>query len=185
MASEFRIVSLCGSAGALSSYIQFLQLIPRNCGMAFVVLTHRRMGNPSLLVRILSGVTHMRVEEIENGTVLRPDCVYVIPAGQDLTTDGYAFRLAPASVRYGWLNTFDLFLLSVARKTFKRALTVIFSGDARDGSAALAELRVSGGTNYAEADAEFSSMPRSAILTGNVDFVGSPAEIAAAISELI
>lgn len=184
MAGNFRIVSLCGSAGALSSYIEFLQLMPMDCGMSFVVLTHRRSGSPCWLVHILSRATHMRVKEIENGTVLHPNCVYVIPSGKDLTTDGKAFWLAPASVKYGRRNTFDLFLSSVARKTLKRAITVIFSGQARDGSDALAELRMSGGTNYAQTNAEHSSMPCSAIRTGNIDFAGTPAEIAAAIFAL-
>jgi chemotaxis response regulator CheB len=182
MAAHFRIVSLCGSAGALPSYIEFLRMIPRNCGMAFVVLTHRRVYGPCELVHILSHITHMKVEEIENGMILQPNCVYVIPAGKDLTTDGEAFSLVPASVRYGRFNTFDIFLRSVAQTTLKRAITVIFSGGAEDGSAALAELRVSGGMNYAQANAQFPSMPQSAILTGKIDFVGSPAEIVAAIS---
>lgn len=182
MAADFRIVSLCGSAGALSPYIEFLRHIPRRSGMAFVVLTHRRLGNSCRLVEILTRVTDMRVEEIKSGTVLCPNCVYVIPAGKDLTTDGSVFCLAPASVRYGRCNTFDLFLFSVARKTLKRAITIILSGHAQDGSAALAELRMSGGTNYAQSNAEYSSMPRSAIRTGNIDFSGTPAEIAAAIA---
>jgi len=180
MAADFRIVTLCGSAGALPSYSQFLQLVPQDCGMAFVVLTHRRNG-PCWLVPILSRITSMPVEEIESGTILRPNHVYVIPVGKDLTTDGRAFWLAPTTVRYGLPNTFDLFLSSVARWTRKRAVTVILSGEASDGSAALAELRASGGINYVEGDARFSSMPDSAIRTGKVDFVGSPAEIAAAI----
>jgi two-component system, chemotaxis family, CheB/CheR fusion protein len=184
MAADFRIVSLCGSVGALRSYVELLRLIPQRTGMAFVILTHRRSGNPCWLVPILSRVTHMQVQEIESGMVLEPDCVYVIPSGKDLTTDGTAFSLAPASVSHGRLNTFDLFLRSLARTTFRRAITVILSGNARDGSAALAELRASGGRNYAEAQAEFSGMPSSAIQTGEVDFVGSPAEIAAAISSL-
>lgn len=181
MAADFRIVSLCGSAGALPSYIEFLQLVPKNSGMAFVVLTHRRAGNPCWLVQILSRITSMLVEEIKDGTLLRPNCVYVIPAGQNLTTDGSTFMLSPAPVRDGVPNTFDLFLRSVARSTLKRAFTVILSGEATDGCVALAELRSNGGTNYAESGARFSSMSDSAIRTGEVEFVGSPAEIVAAI----
>jgi two-component system CheB/CheR fusion protein len=184
MAAVFPIVSLCGSAGALSSYIEFLRIMPPNSGMAFVILTHRRLGNPCWLVQILPRVTQMPVEEIEDGTVLHPDCVYVIPAGYDLTLDGEAFSLAPASVSHGWPNTFDLFLSSVARWTLKRSITVILSGESNDGSAALAELTATGGTNYAQADARFSGMSDSAIRTGKVDFVGSPAEIGAAISAI-
>lgn len=43
----FRIVILCGSAGALSAYRRILRVVPHDTGMAFVVLTHRRTGSPA------------------------------------------------------------------------------------------------------------------------------------------
>jgi chemotaxis response regulator CheB len=53
-----------------------------------------------------------------------------------------------------------------------------------DGSAALDKLKESGGFNYAQRDPKSASMPQSAIETGNVDYIGSPREIAAAILKL-
>jgi two-component system, chemotaxis family, protein-glutamate methylesterase/glutaminase len=184
MTTDFRIVSLCGSAGALSAYMKIIHAVPTDSGMAFIVLTHRRMEYPCWLVQILSNQTRMHVEEIVDGTILQPNSVYVIPAGKDLTTDGEVFWLAPASKIKGWPNTFDLFLNSMAQNALGRAVTVILSGLAKDGSAALEMLKTSGGMNYAQANASSQSMPRSAIATGNIDFVGSPEEIVAAICRL-
>lgn len=184
MIPDFRIVTLCGSAGALSAYVEILRAVPAHSGMAFVVLTHRRIETPCWLVQILSHETGMHVEEIADGMVLHPDSVYIGPAGMDLTTDGDALWLAPASKLKGWPNTFDLFLNSVAQNTLGRAVTVILSGQAKDGSAALELLKTNGGMNYAQSDASSDSMPRSAIATGNVDYVGSPGEIIADICKL-
>lgn len=184
MAPDFRIVSLCGSAGALSAYVEILRAVPVDSGMAFVVLTHRRIENPCCLVQILSHETRMHVQMIADGMILRPDCVYIGPAGMDLTTDGEALWLAPASKLRGWPNTFDIFLNSVAQSMLDRAVTVILSGMAKDGSAALEVLKTNGGMNYAQVNASSISMPQSAMATGQVDYMGSPAEIMAAICNL-
>jgi len=184
MAADFRIVCLCGSAGALSAYIEIIHSAPADSGMAFVILSHRRIENPCWLVQILSHETQMHVEEIADGTIMRPNCVYVGPAGKDLTTDGQALWLAPVSKMTGWPNTFDIFLNSVALNARGRAVTVILSGLAKDGCAALEMLKTNGGMNYAQADAWSESMPQSAIDTGNVDYVGSPEEIIVAICKL-
>lgn len=179
----FPIVILCGSAGALDSYIQILRKMPLDSGMAFVVLSHRRKGNPSWLESILARITSMSVESIANGMVFLANHVYICPAGMDLTMDGHAFRIVPATKTYGLPDTFDIFLRSVARTTHARALTVVLSGLASDGSAAMNELQRGGGINFAESRAIEPSMPQSAIRTGCVSFVGSPQEIADTLLE--
>jgi two-component system, chemotaxis family, protein-glutamate methylesterase/glutaminase len=184
MVSDFRIVTLCGSSGALHAYVEILRSVPADSGMAYVVLTHRRRLISSRLVNILSRATRMHVEEIVHGTVLQPNRVYTMPAASDVSTDGRALWLSPSSKPHGWPNVFDLFLSSVACHTQGRAVTVILSGLGMDGSAALDKLKESGGFNYAQKDPESASMPRSAIETGNVDYIGSPREIAAAILKL-
>jgi two-component system CheB/CheR fusion protein len=184
MSARFRIVTLCGSLGALPAYIEFLREIPADSGMAFVVLTHRRKDTPCWLVDILSRITPMLVEEIVNGTTFEPNRVYVMPAGQDLTIDGLRFCLVPATIARGWPNAFDIYLRSVAVTTYQRALTVILSGMAKDGSASLEGLRDSGGINYAQFGGVSPSMPKSAIETGMVDYIGTAMEIAKAILEL-
>jgi two-component system CheB/CheR fusion protein len=158
--------------------------MPIDTGMTFVVLTHRRENAPSWLVEILSKATTMHVEEIVDGSIFEANSVHIVPGGQDLTIDGHAFCLAPARKKYGLPDIFDTYLRSVAATTYGRAVTVILSGLARDGAAFLGALRHAGGINYAQKDAFELSMPRSAIQTGMVDYVGSPQEIAEAVLEL-
>ena len=145
--------------------------------MVFIVLSHRRLKRFNYLPQILSRATRMPVEEIVDGTVFQPNCVYILPAGTDLTTDGSAFKLAPTAKVLGWPDAFDIFLRSLANCTRNRAVTVILSGMASDGSAALGELRKSGGINFAQTGAPYPSMPDSAFETGNIDSVGSSMEL--------
>jgi chemotaxis response regulator CheB len=181
---NFRIVTLCGSAGAVNAYLQILKIVPHDSGMAFVVLTHRRSGSTSLLVELLSSATKMPVQQIKNRSILSPNRVYVIPSGKDLTTNGLVFRLVPMSNSYGWPDGFDIFLASLAKNTENRAVTIILSGNASDGSAALGDLRDHGGLAFAQSDATVSSMPASAVATGNIDYFCSAADIGALLSAL-
>jgi two-component system CheB/CheR fusion protein len=159
-------------------------MVPHDSGMAFVVLTHRRAGSTSLLVELLSSATKMPVQQIKNHSRLLPNRVYVIPAGKDLTTNGFVFRLVPMSNVRRWPDGFDIFLTSLAKNTNNRAVTIILSGKASDGSAALGELRHHGGVAFAQSDAIVSSMPANAVATGNIDYFCSAANIGALVSAL-
>jgi len=184
MDAGFRIVCLCGSAGALSAYMDILRDMPVDTGMAFLILTHRRLGHPCWLPEIIAGTTRMSVQRVEDGTVFIPNHIYVMPPGTDMTTDGSALALAPSSAALGWPHTFDIFLNSLAQSTRRRAVAVILSGMAGDGSAALDAIRASGGVTFAQTGAAYASMPDTAIDTGKVDFMGSASEISMHIAHL-
>jgi two-component system, chemotaxis family, CheB/CheR fusion protein len=65
-----------------------------------------------------------------------------------------------------------------------RAIGVILSGTASDGTAGVEAIRAGGGVTFAQAadTAKFDSMPRSAIESGCIDFVMSPEKIAAELA---
>lgn len=180
----FRIVCLCGSAGALSAYLDILREMPIDTGMTFLVLTHRRCGQPWWLPEIIARSTRLPVQRAENGTVFIPNHIYVMPPGTSMTTDGNALSLEPSSSSMGWPHTFDVFLKSLAQSTQSRAVAVILSGMAGDGSAALDAIRTSGGITFAQTGAAFTSMPDTAMDTGKVDFSGSACEISMRIARL-
>lgn len=184
MPANFRIVCLCGSAGALSAYVEILHALPVNTGMAFIVLTHRRTGSPCWLPQIIGRATRMRVIEVEDGTLLAPDQVFIMPPGTEMRTDGTTLRLVDRSDAHGWPDTFDVFLSSLAESTQGRATAVILSGMAADGSSALNAIRASGGTTFAQSDADYSSMPDCAMDTGKVDFSGPCNELSRHIAAL-
>jgi len=179
--ADFRVVCLGGSAGGLQAYTDILRNLPADTGMAFVVAPHRALENAHLLPHILSTVTKMPVVEVEQNMRLEPNRVFIMPPHIDMTIVGNAFDLRTTSRPPGWPKTINVFLCSLAEETGKRAVAVILSGLDGDGSDALKAIKAGGGITFAQSDASFDSMPRSAVETGHIDHLLPATEIAKAL----
>ena len=180
----FRIVCLGGSAGGLKAYIDILGEMPADTGMAFVVAPHRPPENAHLLTQILSGVVKMPVVEVEEGMRIKPDCVFVMPPRVDMTIVDDVFHLRTSARPPGWPKTINIFLCSMADWADGRAVAVILSGLDGDGSAALKAIKDGGGATFAQSDATFDSMPRTAVETGHIDRLLPASGIAKALLTL-
>jgi chemotaxis response regulator CheB len=181
---QFRIVCLAGSAGALSAYKSILRVVPPDSGMAFIVVAHRRPGFDRLLGPLLEAVTTMPVSTIEQGQRIEANTVVLLPSAHDLRlVDGRLLLNACEQTR-GWPNTVTRFLQSLAIDAGARAVAVILSGLADDGSAALHGIKGVGGTTFAQRNAAWSDMPNHAIETGHVDLVLSSEGIGRALTLL-
>ncbi|MEO8428153.1 MAG: chemotaxis protein CheB [Verrucomicrobiota bacterium] len=183
-ADTFRVVCLGGSAGGLPAYTDILRGLPADTGMAFVIAPHRGLENPHLLPELLSKVTKMPVVEVKQGMRLKPNQVFVMPPRRDMTTVGNVFNLRSTPRPPGWPKTINIFLYSLAEATGPRAVAVILSGLDGDGSAALKAIKDAGGLTFAQSDASFDSMPRTAVETGHIDYLLPSAEIAKALLAL-
>jgi len=79
----------------------------------------------------------------------------------------------------------DLFMTSLAAERGHRAIGVVLSGTATDGTVGLASIKEVGGITFAQDEsAQHDGMPRSAIAAGVVDFVLPPLRIAREIVRL-
>ncbi len=183
-ADSFRIVCLGGSAGGLQGYIDILSNMPVDTGMAFVVAPHRSLESPDLLPAILGRATKMTVVKVEDGTRIEPNCVFVMPPRVEMTVTGGHFQLRTVERPYGWPKTINIFLCSLAETQGNRSVAVILSGLDGDGSAALKAIKSAGGVTFAQSDASFGSMPRSAVETGHIDHLLPAAEVAQALVAL-
>ena len=76
---DFPIIGIGASAGGIDAFHSFLEHMPADCGMAFVMILHLPAGRKSVLVDILSRWTTMPVVEAMHGTRLEPNHVYVPP----------------------------------------------------------------------------------------------------------
>jgi chemotaxis response regulator CheB len=75
----FPIVGIGASAGGLEAMTELLRHLPRDTGMAFVLVQHLDPTHESALTSLLSRSTPMVVSEIENNMDLERDHLYVIP----------------------------------------------------------------------------------------------------------
>jgi two-component system CheB/CheR fusion protein len=152
--------------------------------MAFVIAPHRGIAHADLLLQLLRLATRMPVAEVMDGMCVEPNCVFVMPAHQDMTLDGDVFQLRTATASSGWPKTINIFLHSLAIARGSRTVAVILSGMDGDGSAALRNIKAAGGVTFAQSDASYDSMPRRAMETGDIDFLLPSIEIAAALLKL-
>jgi two-component system CheB/CheR fusion protein len=181
---HFPIVGVGASAGGFEAFTEMLRALPADSGMAFVFIQHLEPRHKSMLARLLSRETRMPVVEAADGMVLEPDHVYVIPANADMAVSGGILQLTGRRTTEGRHLPVDHFLQSLAEDQGGRAVGVVLSGTASDGTLGLKAIKAEGGITFAQDDqsAKHSGMPRSAVSAGCVDFVLPPEKIA---SELV
>lgn len=172
------------SAGGLEPLKTIFRELPAESGMAFIVVHHIR-NVPTLLPEIITSCTEMPVELASAGRMLRPNHVYVLPSGKEVTLAGSFFSVRPQSKPKGFSNVLTVLLASLA-KSKHRSVAVILSGIDADGSAALRAFRKHGGIVIAQEPetAERPGMPAAAIHTGVVDHVLPPKSIPGRLEEI-
>ncbi|HEX9045801.1 MAG TPA: chemotaxis protein CheB [Verrucomicrobiae bacterium] len=177
----FPIVGIGASAGGLEAAMQLLEALPEDTGMAFVFVQHLDPTHESALTQLLARATRMRVVEARHNERLEPNRIHVIPPNKILTLSRKQLKLAPRGNGYEERMPVDYFLQSLADEEGGNAVGVILSGTGSDGTRGLLAIKAAGGITFAqdEKTAKYTPMPLSAVTSGCVDFVLSPARIAA------
>ena len=178
------IVGIGGSAGALNAYKAFLDALPSNTGMAFVIGSQIHPTANSQLADILSRHTNMRVMVASTAMPIRANRVYVIPPNADLLIESYAFKVA--TPRIGRDEQIDSLFSSLAEAMGSRAIGIILSGYGSDGTEGCKQIKAQGGKTFAQdMSAEVGGMPLSAQASGCIDFVLPPGKIPAELQRLV
>lgn len=175
---SFTVVAIGASAGGLEAVTQLLKNLSPTTGMAFIYVQHLSPDHKSLLDVLLSKVTQMPVQLIDNMEFIKPNTVYIIPNDKEIeVTDGH-IKLIPRPKSRTSNFSIDLLFSSLAQTHHENIIGVILSGSANDGTQGLKKIKQAGGVTFAQDEsAKFRSMPNSAIAAGIVDFVLSPKEI--------
>jgi two-component system CheB/CheR fusion protein len=178
--SHFPIIGVGSSAGGLEPFMDFLRNVPAGSGLAIIYLQHSDPGHISELPQILGRVTNMPVHLATDTTTIAPNVLYVAPPDGAVTFADGVLRVEPRGDRA--TMPIDALLRSLAADLGSRAISVILSGTASDGTLGSKAIKAEGGITFAQDDtAKFDGMPRSAIAAGAIDFVLPPADIAAEI----
>ena len=174
------VVGIGASAGGLEAFEQLLKALPKDTGMAFVLVQHLAPKHESMLSALLGKTAKMPVVEVTHGMAVKANHVYVIPPNADMSVAGGKLHLSPLSRDGGLHMPIDSFFQSLADSYENRAIGVILSGTASDGTMGLQAIKAMGGVTFAqdEESAKYNAMPRNAIAAGNVDLVLRPEAIA-------
>jgi two-component system, chemotaxis family, CheB/CheR fusion protein len=180
------VVSIGASAGGLEAFSEVLRNLPIQTGLAFVFVQHLDPHHSSQLVPILTRETALPIKEVTDGELLQPDQVYIMPPNREMTLEKGALRLWVRTETRGRHLPIDRFFASVAEEQGPSAIGVVLSGTASDGTRGLNAIKEKGGITIAqdERSARYSSMPCSAIASGNVDLVLTPRGIAQELTRL-
>ena len=111
---HFPIVGIGASAGGLEALEQFFTNIPKDCGMAFVVIQHLDPNYVGMMPELLQRNTYMKVFQASDNLEVKPDCVYVIPPNKSLSLLNGALHLFDPVESHGLRLPIDIFFRSMA-----------------------------------------------------------------------
>ncbi|MFC0398767.1 CheR family methyltransferase [Paraburkholderia rhizosphaerae] len=180
------IVGIGASAGGLNALLQFFEALPAHTSMSFVVIVHLSPDHESNLPALLQKATDMPVIQVTTETPIEPNHVYLIAPSLELTMVDDMLRIERQTPEEGRRAAIDLFFRTLAEAHRERSIGIVLSGAGSDGSVGLSRVKEMGGITFAQdpAEAEYDSMPRSAIATGMVDFVLAAAEMPQRLMDL-
>jgi two-component system CheB/CheR fusion protein len=169
----FAVVGLGASAGGLDAFQRFLDAVPADSGMAFVLIQHLDPTHVSMMSELLARHTKMPVVDAANGMRVEVNHIYLIPPGTYLALRDGSLWLSKPGDHHGARMPLDFFLCSIAHECGERALCAILSGTGTDGSLGLKAVHEQGGLVVVQDphEAQHDGMPRSAIDTGCTDFI--------------
>ena len=171
------VVGIGASAGGLDALEQFFQNLPKDSGLAYVVIQHLSPTHKSHMVELLSRQTALPVQHAKNETPVEANTVYLIPPKKVMAIKGGILKLADRVS--GPLPTYpiDHFFESLAENFGEKAIGIVLSGTGSDGSRGLRAIKEAGGAALVQdpSSAQFDGMPRSAISTMVVDDIAEAA----------
>ena len=179
----FYVVGVGASAGGLEALEKFFDNVRPDSGMAFVVIQHLSPDFKSLMDELLRRHTALAIHRVEDGMVVEPNAIYLIPPKKEMIISGGRLLLTDKDPSQGLSLPIDTFFRSLAQDAGERAIGIVLSGTGSDGSRGIRDIHDAGGLVLAQSDetAKFDGMPRSAMDTGIVDLELPPEEMPPAL----
>jgi len=180
-------IAIGASAGGLEAIEQFITNMPEKNSFGIIIIQHLSPDYKSMMVEILSKKTAIPVHKSEDGMLVEPGNIYLIPPKKNLTISNGRLVLNEPNYMGGVNFPIDLFLRSLAEDQGEKAIAVILSGTGSDGVRGIRAIKQHGGIIFVqdETTAKFDGMPRAALSTGLVDFVMKPSDMPSQILSLL
>jgi two-component system CheB/CheR fusion protein len=184
--TSFPTVGIGASAGGVTALQHFFQEIPPDTGAAFVVIVHLEPNYTSELAEILGRRTQMTVQQVNRKVPLEPNKIYVIPPNRRLLITDHEIATFSFDEPRGKRSPIDQFFRSLADQ-HGDGFAVVLTGAGSDGAVGAKAIKEAGGLILVQdpAEAEYPSMPRSAIATGLADVVLPVRELSRQLVELL
>jgi two-component system CheB/CheR fusion protein len=180
------IIGIGASAGGLEAFVIFFKACPVDTGMAFVLVSHLSPNHHSLLSEILQRSTSMPVTQVVDKDTVAPNHVYIIPPAHNMVLVNNTLQLSKIDIGQALNFPINVFFHSLAKERSNRAIAIILSGTASDGTLGFSDIIDKGGVCMVQtpSTAKYDSMPQSAINAGCVTHILNVEEMPLVVKEL-
>jgi len=181
------IVVIGASAGGVQALCEVMDGLPPNLPAAVFVVLHVAPHGHSALPAILSRLGCLPASHPVAGEEIQPGRVYVAPPDRHLAIENSRIQLSRRASENGHRPAVDVLFRTAARSFGPRVVGVVLTGNLDDGTAGLAMIKRFGGKAVVQdpQEADYPSMPESAIANVDVDHVLPLGEIASMIQRLV
>ncbi|MCW8932912.1 MAG: PAS domain-containing protein [Gammaproteobacteria bacterium] len=173
---QLYITGIGASAGGLEAFSTFFNTMPKDSGIAFVVVAHLDPEHNSLLPELIQKKTQMKVYQVLDNMKIEANSVYIIPPKKEIAILNGKLQLLEMEQPHGFNRPIDTFFRSLAQDQGHNSIAIILSGTGSDGTLGLRSIKGEAGLVMVQ-DAEsskYDGMPLNAIATGLVDYVLPP-----------
>src|SRR4051812_8222354 len=179
------VVGIGASAGGLDPLVRFFENLPKDTGIAFVIVQHLSPDFKSLMDELLARHTALPIHLVEDGMEVEADHVYLIPPKKEMIISGGRLLLSERDRQQELSLPIDMFLRSLAQDCGQRAVAVVLSGGGSDGSRGIRDVAAAGGLVIVQdtESAQFDGMPRNARDTGVAHWLLAPQDMPHVILE--
>ena len=185
--SELCVVGIGASAGGLEALQELLTHLPGGCRLSFVVIQYLSTRYKSAMEQLLAHTIALPIVQIKNNLRIKPGQIYLNPPDQFVSMNNDKFEITPPQLPGSGVSLpINFFFTSLAHTMGQKAICVILSGSASDGTQGLKAVKAAGGLTFAQSphNAKYSGMPDSAIATRMVDFVLPAKAIAEKLADI-
>jgi two-component system, chemotaxis family, CheB/CheR fusion protein len=185
--NDFPIVAIGSSAGGLETLEQFFTNMPKDNGMAFVIVQHLDPNHVGMMPELLQRITTMTVFQVTDGLKIKPNCIYVIPPNKSMSILNNTLYLFATVETHGIRLPIDIFFRSLADDRQEKSIGIILSGMGSDGSLGIKAIKENNGIVLVQepVTAKFDGMPMSATQAITPDIIAPVQELPAKLIEIL
>jgi len=165
------IVVIGASAGGVAALRTVLGGLPKGFPATVFVVMHVAPESPDVLARLLDDVAALPVMTATDGGTFRPGEVWIAAVDRHLAVERDRMMVTRGPRENRHRPSVDVLFRSAALSHGPRAISVVLTGMLDDGAAGVWAIKRRGGVAVVQdpADAEFPSMPQSALETVEAD----------------
>jgi two-component system chemotaxis response regulator CheB len=181
------IVVIGTSAGGLKALSAVLSKLPADIGAAIFVVQHLAANKRSYLPKLLGDVSDLPVSSPADEETFVPGHVYVAAPDYHLLLNGDRVRVLRGPQENRFRPSIDALFRSAARSHGCRVIGIVLTGYLDDGTVGLQTIKKRGGITVVQdpAEAEYPSMPKTALRYVKIDHTVPIADAGALLIRLV